>query len=47
MGFPCGNVVIGGTLFVYYGGADRFAAVATYPMAELLEYLRSKSCAQK
>ena len=37
--FPCGKVVIGGTLFVYYGGADRFVGLATCPLGELLEYL--------
>lgn len=37
--FPCGNVVIDDTLFVYYGGADRYVGVATCPMAQILEYL--------
>ena len=27
--FPCGTVVIDGTLFVYYGGGDKYCAVAT------------------
>ena len=27
--FPCGNVVIDGKLFVYYGGADQYCCVAT------------------
>ena len=27
--FPCGNVIIGDTLFVYYGGADSVCCVAT------------------
>lgn len=39
--FPCGNVVINDTLFVYYGGADRFSCVATTPMGDLLDYLLS------
>lgn len=39
--FPCGNVVIDGTLFVYYGGADKYACVATCPLDGLLEYLLS------
>ncbi|MGA2619313.1 MAG: hypothetical protein ABSF26_17025 [Thermoguttaceae bacterium] len=39
--FPCGAVVIEGTLFVYYGGADKYCAVATCPLDELLEHLRS------
>jgi len=38
--FPCGAVVIGGTLFVYYGGGDKFCAVATCPLEELLDHLR-------
>jgi predicted GH43/DUF377 family glycosyl hydrolase len=25
--FPCGNVVIDGKLFVYYGGADKMSAL--------------------
>ncbi len=37
--FPCGKVVIDGTLFVYYGAADRYVAVATCPLKELLDYL--------
>lgn len=38
--FPCGTVVIDGTLFVYYGGADKFCAVATCNFQELLDHLR-------
>ncbi|MBN2136541.1 MAG: hypothetical protein JW720_01920 [Sedimentisphaerales bacterium] len=37
--FPCGKVVIDGTLFVYYGAADKYVAVATCRLDELLEYL--------
>lgn len=37
--FPCGNVVIGDTLFLYYGGADRFVGVATCPLQQLIDYL--------
>lgn len=37
--FPCGAVVIDGTLFVYYGGADKYCAVATCNFAELLDHL--------
>jgi predicted GH43/DUF377 family glycosyl hydrolase len=39
--FPCGNVVIDGTLFVYYGGADKYVALATCRLDELLDYLRT------
>ncbi len=38
--FPCGAVVIGGKLFVYYGGGDRVCAVATCELSVLLDYLR-------
>ncbi len=37
--FPCGKVVIDGTLFVYYGGADKYCALATCDLQELLDYL--------
>jgi predicted GH43/DUF377 family glycosyl hydrolase len=39
--FPCGAVVIDGTLFVYYGGADKYCCVATCSLNELLEHLLS------
>ena len=34
--FPCGKVVLGDTLFVYYGGADKYVGVATCSYSELL-----------
>ncbi|EIP99922.1 putative glycosylase [Opitutaceae bacterium TAV1] len=37
--FPCGAVLKDGTLFVYYGGADKYCAVATAPMADFMENL--------
>jgi len=37
--FPCGKVVIDGTLFVYYGAADKYVALATCRLDELIEYL--------
>ena len=37
--FPCGAVVIEGTLFVYYGGADKYCAVATCNLNELVSHL--------
>ncbi|HBG27208.1 MAG: glycosidase [Planctomycetes bacterium GWF2_41_51] len=37
--FPCGNVVIDGKLFVYYGGADKYVGLATCELDELLDYL--------
>lgn len=42
--FPTGNVVVDGTLFVYYGGADKYVCVATCPLQELLDYLLSAEC---
>jgi predicted GH43/DUF377 family glycosyl hydrolase len=41
--FPCGNVVIDGKLFVYYGGADKYVGVATCELNELLAYLQTCS----
>jgi predicted GH43/DUF377 family glycosyl hydrolase len=39
--FPCGAVVIDGTLFVYYAGGDKYCALATWDFDELLKHLRS------
>jgi len=39
--FPCGKVLIGKTLFVYYGAADKHVALATCELDELLDYLLS------
>mgnify|MGYP006285449077 FL=1 len=39
--FPCGKVVIDETLFVYYGAADKYVALATCKLEELLDYLLS------
>jgi predicted GH43/DUF377 family glycosyl hydrolase len=41
--FPCGNVVIDGKLFVYYGGGDKYVGAATCDLEELLKYLRTCS----
>ena len=38
--FPCGAVVIDGTLLVYYGGADKYCAVATCDFTQLIDHLR-------
>jgi predicted GH43/DUF377 family glycosyl hydrolase len=35
--FPCGNVVIGDELFVYYRGADKYGCVATCPLNALVD----------
>jgi len=37
--YPCGAVIIAGRLFVYYGGADKVACVASIELDELLEGL--------
>ena len=34
--FPCGAVIIGKKLFMYYGGADQVIGVATIPLNKLL-----------
>lgn len=39
--FPCGKVVIGETLFVYYGAADKYIGLATCKLKDLLGYLLS------
>lgn len=39
--FPCGALVKDGTLFVYYGGADKHCCLATAPMADFMAYLLS------
>lgn len=37
--YPCGAVVKDDTLFVYYGGGDRYTCVATAPLEEFLQDL--------
>lgn len=37
--FPCGNVIIDDTFYLYYGGADKYVGVATCKTQELLNYL--------
>jgi len=34
--FPAGNVILGDTLYVYYGGADKYVGVATCSVNELI-----------
>ena len=38
--FPTGNVLLNGTLYVYYGAADKYVGLATCRLEELLSYLR-------
>lgn len=42
--FPCGNVLIDKTLFVYYGGADQVVGVATADIDKLLRVLKLCKC---
>lgn len=37
--FPTGNVVVDDTLYVYYGGADKYVGVATCSLTGLLDFL--------
>ncbi len=37
--FPCGIVIRGDTLFMYYGGADSVTAIATVKLSKLLNVL--------
>lgn len=37
--FPTGNVIVGDTLYVYYGGADQYCCVATANVNELVDYI--------
>jgi predicted GH43/DUF377 family glycosyl hydrolase len=41
--YPCGAVIIDETLFVYYGAADSYVAVATAPLNRFLDQLKSSS----
>jgi predicted GH43/DUF377 family glycosyl hydrolase len=41
--FPCGQAVIKGILYVYYGGADKVIGLATIPVRELTDYLKERS----
>ncbi len=38
--YPCGAVIMNGTLFVYYGGADSVVCVATAPLDAFLNDLK-------
>ena len=39
--FPTGNVVVDGTLYVYYGAADKYVGVATCALDDLIQELLS------
>ena len=40
--FPCGAVLIGETIFVYYGGGDTTIGVATININDLISYLKAR-----
>jgi predicted GH43/DUF377 family glycosyl hydrolase len=42
--FPCGVVLIGKKLFVYYGGADKVVGVAMVEIKKILEVLKLCQC---
>lgn len=44
--YPCGAVVIGETLFVYYGGADSYVCVATANLNHFLDELKYSELAK-
>jgi predicted GH43/DUF377 family glycosyl hydrolase len=37
--FPCGNLIRGDTVYIYYGGADYVVGVATAPLQKILDML--------
>ena len=39
--FPCGKVVRDDTLYVFYGGADKYVGLATCSLSGLLDYLKT------
>ncbi len=44
--YPCGAVIIGETLFVYYGGADTVVCVATANLSDFLNNLKHSHLAK-
>ncbi|MCD5396210.1 MAG: hypothetical protein LR000_00860 [Candidatus Pacebacteria bacterium] len=42
--FPCGNVLLGNKIFLYYGGADKVVGVATIEVDDLLDLLKRCKC---
>jgi predicted GH43/DUF377 family glycosyl hydrolase len=38
--FSCGNIVLDGKLFIYYGAADTVACVATISLDKVLSFIR-------
>ena len=42
--FPCGAVLVGNKIFVYYGGGDQVVGVATTNVNQLLKVLKLCKC---
>lgn len=42
--FPCGAILLGEQIFVYYGGGDKVVGVATIKTMKLLNYLQDCKC---
>lgn len=40
--FPTGNVIVDDTLFIYYGGADKYCCLATVKVDDILDYIRKQ-----
>ena len=38
--FPTGNVIVDETLYVYYGGADKYVGLATCKVNDLLDFIK-------
>lgn len=41
--FPTGNVIVDGTLYVYYGASDQYCCVATANVDELINFIKSNT----
>lgn len=39
--FPTGNVIVDGTLYVYYGASDQYCCVATANLKDLLDFIKN------
>lgn len=41
--FPTGNVIVEDTLYVYYGGADKYCCAASCSVSELLKFIKENT----
>jgi predicted GH43/DUF377 family glycosyl hydrolase len=41
--FPTGNVIVDDTLYVYYGGADKYVGLATCKLKDILEFVKKST----